>query len=56
MKIPQWTCITNHSLVLACIARHPQSTARAIASAVNITERTAHKIFDELEAEKYNES
>ena len=41
--------------MLACIARHPQSTARAIASATNLTERTVHKIITELEAEKYIE-
>ena len=53
--MPQWTFITNHGLVLAYIARHPQSTARAIASAINLTERTVHKIIAELEAEKYIE-
>ena len=51
----QWTFITNHGLLLAYIAKHPQSTARAIASAVNLTERTVHKIIAELEAEKYIE-
>jgi len=51
--VPQWTFITNHGLVLAYIAKHPQSTARAIASAVNLTERTVHKIIAELEAEEY---
>ena len=55
MKMPQWSFITNHGLVLAYIARHPQSTARAIASATNLTERTVHKIITELEAEKYIE-
>ncbi len=51
----QWTFITNHGLVLAYIAKHPQSTARTIASTVNLTERTVHKIIAELEAEKYIE-
>jgi len=51
----QWTFITNHGLVLACIANHSQSTARVIASVVNLTERTVHKIIAELEAEKYIE-
>ena len=49
----QWTFITNHRLVLACIAHHFQSTTRVIASAVNLTERSVHKIIAELEAEKY---
>ena len=51
----QWTFITNHGLVLAYIAKNPQSTARAIALAVNLTERTVHKVIAELEAEKYIE-
>ena len=55
LKTPQWTFITNHGLVLAYIAKHPQSTGRTIASAVNLTERTVHKIIVELEAEKYIE-
>ena len=41
--------------MLAYIAHHSQSTARTIASAVNLTERTVHKIIAELEAEKYIE-
>ena len=53
--MPRWTFITHHGLVLAHIAKHPQSTTRAIASAVNLTERTVHKIIAELEAEKYIE-
>lgn len=34
-------------------ARRPQSTARVIAQAVGITERTAHKIIAELEEAGY---
>lgn len=55
MKIPQWTFITNHGLVLAYIAKYPQSTTRTVASAINLTERTVHKIIAELETEKYIE-
>ena len=55
LKIPQWTFITNHGLVLAYIAKYPQSTTRAVASAINLTERTVHKIITELETEKYIE-
>jgi len=51
----QWTFITNHGLVLAYIAKFPQSTIRAVASAINLTERTVHKIITELETEKYIE-
>ena len=51
----QWTFITNHGIVLAYIAKHPESTTRVIASAVNLTERTIQKIIAELEAENYIE-
>ncbi|UCH50663.1 MAG: MarR family transcriptional regulator [Chloroflexota bacterium] len=44
----KWTFITNHGLVLGYIARNPSSTARVIAQAVGITERTTHKIIAEL--------
>jgi len=55
LKIPQWTFITNHGLVLVYIAKYPQSTTRAVASAVNLTERTVHKIIAALETDKYIE-
>ncbi len=51
----EWTLITNHGLVLAYIAKHPQSTARVVASAINVTERTVQKIIAELVAEEYIE-
>jgi len=51
----QWTFITSHGIVLAYIAKHPESTTRVIASAINLTERTIQKIIAELEAEKYIE-
>ena len=51
----EWTFITNHGLVLAYISKHLQGTAREIASTVNVTERTVHKIVAELEAEGYIE-
>lgn len=49
----KWAFITNHGLVLSYIARHPQSTAREIAQAAGVTERTAHKIITELEEAGY---
>ena len=55
MKVPQWTFITNHGLVLAYIAKYPQSTTLTVASAISLTERTVHKIITELETEKYIE-
>jgi len=49
----EWSFITNHGLVLATIAKHPQSTAREIGDIVGITERTAHKIIKDLDEAGY---
>jgi len=49
----EWTFITNHGLVLASIAKHPEKTAREIGDDVGVTERTAHKIIMDLEKEGY---
>ena len=49
----EWTFITNHGLVLTYIAKHPQSTARDIATAIHITEWTVHRIITELEKNGY---
>jgi len=51
----EWTFISNHGLVLTYITKHPRSTAREIASAINITEWTVRKIIDGLEAAGYIE-
>jgi predicted transcriptional regulator of viral defense system len=48
-----WTFITNHGLVLAYIAKHQKCTAREIASAIEVTEWTVHKIIDDLEEGGY---
>jgi len=47
------TFITHHGLVLLYVSRHPQCTAREMALAINITERTVHRVLDDLEAERY---
>jgi hypothetical protein len=49
----RWTFITNHGLVFGYIACNPSSTARVIAQAVGVTERTTHKIIAELEEAGY---
>jgi DNA-binding IclR family transcriptional regulator len=51
----EWGFLTNHGLVLAYIAKYPESTARQIATAVNVTEWTVHKIVGELEIQGYLE-
>jgi DNA-binding MarR family transcriptional regulator len=48
-----WSFFTTHGLVLATIAKQPRSTAREIGDTVGITERTAHKIINDLEKEGY---
>lgn len=48
-----WSFFTNHGLVLVSIAKQPKSTAREIGDTVGITERTAHKIINDLEREGY---
>lgn len=49
MKISGWTLISNHGLVLSYISKHPRSTARELALAIGITERSIRKIIDDLE-------
>ena len=49
----EWSFITNHGLVLAAIAKHPQSTAHDIGDVVGITERAAHKIIKDLDEANY---
>jgi predicted ArsR family transcriptional regulator len=51
--MPEWGFVTNYGLVLAAIAKKPSSTAREIGDYVGITERTAHKIINDLKAEGY---
>ncbi len=48
-----WKFLTNHAMVLSWIAQHMQSTARVIAIAIGITERTALKIVGELDEAGY---
>ena len=46
--MPEWTFLTNHALVLGYIAHHPRITARDLANAIGITERTTRKIIADL--------
>lgn len=45
--------ITTHGLVLTYIAKHPQSAAREIASAIKVTEWTVHRTITDLEGGGY---
>ena len=51
----RWTFITNHGLVLSYISHNSRHTAREIANAIGVTERTTHKIISDLELEGYIE-
>lgn len=44
-----WTFLSNHALVLLCVARDPRMRLRDVAACVGITERAAHRIVCELE-------
>ena len=43
-----WSFLTNHALVLVCIAHDPGIRLREIGDQVGITERAAHRIVSEL--------
>lgn len=49
----EWAFLTNHALVLVCIAREPDTRIRHIADCVGITERATHRIVSELIEEGY---
>ena len=48
-----WTFITNHGAALALIGQHNQITARAVAEALGITERSVQRIIRDLESAGY---
>jgi hypothetical protein len=50
---PQWKFLTNHALVLVCIADDPGVRLRDISERLDITERAAHRIVAELVADGY---
>lgn len=51
--MPTWGFLTNHALVLLCIARDPGARLRDIAASVGITERSAFGIVSDLVAAGY---
>ncbi|RJQ38573.1 MAG: winged helix-turn-helix transcriptional regulator [Dehalococcoidia bacterium] len=51
--MPGWKFVTNHALVLCQIVEQPKITAREIAQAIGITEKTTRSIITDLEAEGY---
>ncbi len=43
-----WTFLTNHALVLLCVAHDPEMRLRDIAASLDITERSAFGIISDL--------
>ncbi len=48
-----WTFLTNHTHVLLCLYRNPDSTLREVAGLVGITERMVQKVVAELLADGF---
>jgi DNA-binding Lrp family transcriptional regulator len=46
--MPPFAFLSNHGLVLLCVAHDPRARMRDIAAAVDITERAAQRIVAEL--------
>lgn len=46
--MPQWSFLTNHARVLLCIADDPELRLRDMATALDITERSAFAIVSDL--------
>src|SRR5690349_15156086 len=44
----QWRFLSNHAQALLCIADDPDIRLRDIAASVGITERSAHRIVEQL--------
>jgi hypothetical protein len=44
----KWTFLTNHAMVLLCVARDPGVRLRDIAASLDITERSAFGIIADL--------
>lgn len=47
---PNWSFLTNHALVLLCIAQDPAVRLRELGETIGITERAAHRIVSDLVA------
>lgn len=43
-----WTFLSNHTHVIACLARNPDMVLRAVSYEVGITERAVQRIVQEL--------
>lgn len=48
-----WTFLTNHGHVLLAVARNPDATVAQLATAAEITERSAYRILADLQQAGY---
>ena len=46
--MPDWSFLTNHGRALLCVARDPGARLRDIAATLDITERSAYAIVNDL--------
>ncbi len=46
--MPRWTFLSNHGRALLCIARDPEVRLSDIAASLNLTERSAYGIVNDL--------
>src|SRR5687768_16854908 len=53
MGTTAWSFLTNHAVVVICLAEHPDIRLRELGDAVGITERAAHRIVTDLTAAGY---
>jgi predicted ArsR family transcriptional regulator len=51
--MPDYQFLTNHALVLLCVAHDPGIRLRDIAQTVGVTERSAHRIVSQLVEDGY---
>ncbi|HVF05433.1 MAG TPA: helix-turn-helix domain-containing protein [Frankiaceae bacterium] len=51
--MPQWSFLTNHARALLFLAREPDARLRDLAAALDITERTAYGIVNDLSEASY---
>lgn len=48
MTVADWSFLTNHARALLFIAQYPQARLRDLASALDVTERTAYVVVADL--------
>jgi predicted transcriptional regulator len=51
--VREWSFLTNHAIVLIYLAKQPGSTARQIASAAGISDRTLRRVITDLSNDGY---